>query len=108
MSAWLFLWHAVRHGSPSNAPPGRLQIYGFGISRDNRIGQRLLSESEDVHGMKNQTDSDVRLGWFQHKGLAALVPKPTCCVWSGISLPNFSPLTWSSTSVPSGNGDEEN
>ena len=108
MSAWLFLWHAVHHGSLSNVPPGRLQTYGFKISRASRIGQRLPSESEDVQGMKNQTDSDMRLGWFQHKGLAALMPKPTCRVWRGISLPNSFPLTWSSTSVPSGNGDEEN
>ena len=57
---------------------------------------------------ENQTDADMRFGWFQHKGLAALVPKPACRVWSGIFLPNAFPLTGSSTSVPSGNGGEEN
>jgi hypothetical protein len=108
MSAWLFLWQAVHHGSLSNAPSGRLQIYGFWISSASSIRQRILSESEDVQGMKNQTDSDVRLGWLQHKCFAALMPKPTCRVWSGVSLPNSFPLTWSSTSVPSGNGDKEN
>ena len=89
------VWHAVHHGSLSNPPPGRLQIYGFCISSASRIGQRLLSESEHVQRMKNQTDSDVRLVWFQHEGFAALMPKPTCRVWNGISLPNSFPLTCS-------------
>jgi hypothetical protein len=29
MNAMLFMWHAVLDGSLGNAPPGRLQIYGF-------------------------------------------------------------------------------
>jgi hypothetical protein len=29
MSAYLFLWHAVLDGYLGNAPPGRLQVYGF-------------------------------------------------------------------------------
>jgi hypothetical protein len=40
---------------------------------------------------ENLNDSDVRLGWFRHEGFAALMPKLTCRVWSGISLPNSSP-----------------
>ena len=63
---------------------------------------------EKIFEHEHQTDSDVRLGWFQDKGLVALMPKPTRRVWSGISLPNSFPLTGSSTPVPSGNGGEEN
>ena len=102
------VWHAVHLGSLSNAPPGRVQIYGFWIRSASSIGQRLLSESEHVQGMKNQTDSDVRLVLFQHKDFAALMPKPTCRVWSGISLPNSFPRTGSSTHVLSGSGGGEN
>jgi hypothetical protein len=32
MSAQLFLWHAVHDGYLGDAPPGRLQVYGFFVS----------------------------------------------------------------------------
>ena len=67
-----------------------------------------LCPREKIFEHEHQTDSDVRLGWFQDKGLVALMPKPTRRVWSEISLPNSSPLTGSSTHVRSGNGGGEN
>jgi hypothetical protein len=57
---------------------------------------------------ENQTDPDVRFGWFEHKGFTALMPKPTCRVWILKPLPNSFAATESSTPVPSGNGGEEN
>jgi hypothetical protein len=99
----------VHDGDLGNAPLGRLQVYVFFcISSASSIGLRLLPEREQISRHDNQSDSDMRLGWFQHKGIAALMPKPSCRPWSGISLPNSFPLTESSTHVPSGNGGEEN
>jgi hypothetical protein len=80
----------------------------FCISSASSICLRLLSEREHSSMHDNQSDSDMRFGWFQHRGIAALMPKPTCRFWKGISLPNFFPLTGSSTPVPSGNGGGEN
>jgi hypothetical protein len=109
MSAQLFLWHAKHDSYIGNAPPGRLQVHGFCcISTASRIGQRVLSEREHNSRHEHQSDSDMRLGWFQHKGIAALMPKLTCRVWDGISLPNSFPLTGSSNRVPSENGGGEN
>jgi hypothetical protein len=34
--------------------PGRLQVYGFGISRASSIGQRLLSETDEFQGMNTK------------------------------------------------------
>jgi hypothetical protein len=80
----------------------------FSISSASSIGQKTSVRERRFSRHGNQTYSDVRLGWFQHKRIAALMPKPTCRVWSGISLPNSYPLTGSSTSVSPGNGGEEN
>jgi hypothetical protein len=98
-------WHDNYLG---NAPPGRLKVLGFlhQQCQQNWPKTSLRERRFSRHG--NQTDSDVRLGWFQHKGVAAHIPKPTCSVWSWMSLPNSFPLTGSSTSVSSGNGGEEN
>jgi hypothetical protein len=98
----------VLDGYLGNAPPGRPQAHVFVcISSASRIGLRLLSEREHISRHENQSDSDMRMGWVQHKGIAALLPKPTRRVWSGISQPKSFPLTGSSTHVPSGNGGEE-
>jgi hypothetical protein len=43
-----------RDSSLGNAPPGRLQVYGFWISSASNIGQRLLSEREYVQGMNTR------------------------------------------------------
>jgi hypothetical protein len=83
-------------------------MFVFCISSASSIGLRPLSEREHISRHDNQSDSDITLGWFQHKGIAAHMPKPTCRDWSGISLPNSFPLTGSSTHVPSGNGGGEN
>jgi hypothetical protein len=80
----------------------------FCVSNASSIGLRLLSEREHISRHENQSNSDMRLGWFQDKGIATLMPKPTGRVWSRVSLPNSFPLTGSSTHVPSGNGGEEN
>jgi hypothetical protein len=95
-------------GSLSNAPPGRLQIYGLFNQQCQQHWPKTSGRERIFSRRGNQTYSDVRLGWFQHKGIAALMPKPTCSIWIGISLPNSFSLTGSSTSVSSGNGGEEN
>jgi hypothetical protein len=78
----------------------------FGISSACSIGQRLLSEREDVQSMK--TKPIQMCDWAGFMTRASRHLKPTCRFWSGISLPNSSPITGSSTPVPSGNGGGEN
>jgi hypothetical protein len=90
-----------------NAPPGRLKFYGFLHQQCKQHWPKTSVRERRFSRHENQTDSDVRLGWFQHNGLAAHIPKPTCRVWSCMSVPKSFPLTRSSTSVSSGNGGEE-
>jgi hypothetical protein len=97
-----------RDGSLGNAPPGRLQVYGFLDQQRQQHWSKTSVRERICSRHESQTDSDVRLGLFQHAGFAAVMPQLTCSVWSGISLPNSFPLTGSSTPVPSGNGGEEN
>jgi hypothetical protein len=108
MSAELFLWHAVHYDYLGNAPTGRLQVYGVLDQQCQQNWPKTSARERTCSRPENQTDSDVRLGWFQHEGFAAPMPKPTCRIWSGISMPKSFPLTGSSTPVPSGNGGEEN
>jgi hypothetical protein len=82
---------------------------GFWSSSASSASQRLLSEREDFQGMRTKpTQTDVRFGWFEHKGFTALMPKPTCRVWIRIPLPKSFAATGSWTPVPSGNGGEKN
>jgi hypothetical protein len=108
MSASLFLWHAVHDGYLGNASPWRLQVYVCLQQWCQQHWPKASVRERICPRHESRTDSDVRLGRFQHKGIAALMPKPTCRVWSGISLPNSFLLTGSSTPVPSGNGGEDN
>ena len=95
-------------GSLGNAPPGRLQVHRLLYQQFQQNWPKTSVRERRFSRHGKQSDSDVRLGWFQEKGLSALMPKPTCRVCSGISLPNSFPLTGSSTPVPSRNGGEEN
>jgi hypothetical protein len=103
-----FLWPAVHDGNLSKAPPGQLQIYTFLNQQCQQHWPKTSVRERICSRHANLTDSNMRSGWFQRNGLSALMPKPTCRVWIGISLPNSFPLAGSSTSVPSGNGGEEN
>jgi hypothetical protein len=102
------MWHAVLDGYLGSAPPGRLQVCGLCYQKSQQHWQKSSVRERRFSKHEHQTDSDVRLGWFQDKGLVALMPKPTRRVWSGISLPNSFSLTGSSTHVHSGNGGGEN
>ena len=104
----MFLWHAVHDGYLGNAPPGRLQVYGFLDQQCQQRWPKTSVRERRFSRHENQTDPDVRFGWFEHKGFTALMPKPTCRVWIRIPLPKSFVATGSSTPVPSGNGGEEN
>ena len=94
----MFLWHAVHDGYLGNAPPGRLQVYGFFLAQQcqqrwpkTSVRERRFSRHE------NQADPDVSSGWFDRKGFTALMPKPTCRAWIRIPLPKSFVATGSST-----------
>jgi hypothetical protein len=72
------MWHALHDGYLGNAPPGRLQVDGFLDQQCHQHWPKTSVRDRRVTEHENQTDSDVRLGWFQQKGFAALMPKPIC------------------------------
>ncbi len=83
------VWHAVHHGSLSNAPPGRLQVYGFGIKSASSIGQRLLSEiKRSRHEKPNLLRREI--GLVSAQGLRSTYAKAylSCLEWD-ISAPLF-------------------
>jgi hypothetical protein len=108
MGAYVSLWYARHDGYLGKAPPGRLQVYFFVDQECQQYWPKTYVRDRRVSRDENQTDSDLRLAWFQQEDPAALMPKPARRVWSGISLPNSFPRTGSSPPVPSGNGGEEN
>ena len=74
-----------------NAPPGRLQVCWFLDQQHQQYWPKTSVRERTYSRHENQTDSDLRSGWFQKTGLAALIPKLTCSVRSGISLPSSFP-----------------
>jgi hypothetical protein len=101
-------WHAVHDGYLGNAPSARLQVYGFLDQQCQPYWPKTSVRETRFSRNDNQTECDIRSKWFQQEVFPALMPKPACRVWSGISLPNSFPLIGGLTPVPPGNGGEEN
>jgi hypothetical protein len=62
----------VHEGYLGNAPHGRLQVHGFWNQQCLQYWPKTSVRERRCSKHENQTDSDVRLGWFYDKGFAAL------------------------------------
>ena len=86
----MFLWHAAHDGYLGNTPPGRLQVCWFLDQKCQQCWPKTSVREIRFSRHGNQTDSDERLGWFQHSGIAALMPKPSVVFGTGYLCPTLS------------------